>query len=77
MNTTDNEPCISKQAQVLSDILHVLEGAEPFGATAEKVLEAGFGAFQIESLLANVQQEQQKLQEKIQAFSDQLELDLQ
>ena len=74
--TNTNEPCISKQAQVLSDISHLLEGAEPFGAAAEDILEAGFDAFQIKSLLFNVQQEQEKLQEKIEAFSAQMELDL-
>lgn len=71
-----NEPCIAKQAQVLSDINHVLEGAERFGATSEDVLEAGFNAYQIQSLLVNVENEYKKLQEKIEAFGDQLELDL-
>lgn len=71
-----NEPDIAKQAQVLTDINHVLEGVEQFGATSEDVLEAGFNAFQIKSLLTNVENEQKKLQEKIEAFGAQMELDL-
>ena len=71
------EPCISKQAQVLSDVSHVLEGAESFGATSEEILEAGFNAFQISSILLNVNNTLQEVQEKLNAFSNQLELDLQ
>jgi hypothetical protein len=75
-NPFETEPCISKQAQVLSDVSHVLEGAESIGATAEDILEAGFNAFQIESILLNVTRTLKEVQDKLNAFSDQMELPL-
>jgi hypothetical protein len=76
-NPFETEPCISKQAQVLSDVSHVLEGAETIGATSEDILEAGFSAFQIDSILLNVKNTLKEVKEKLSAFGNQLELDLQ
>jgi hypothetical protein len=75
-NPFETEPCISKQAQVLSDVSHVLEGAESIGATAEDILEADFNAFQIESILLNVTRTLKEVQDKLNAFGNQMELEL-
>jgi len=76
-NPFETEPCISKQAQVLSDVSHVLDGAEQIGATSEDILEAGFSAFQIDSILLNVKNTLKEVQDKLNAFTTQMELDLQ
>jgi hypothetical protein len=76
-NPFETEPCISKQAQVLSDVSHVLEGAESIGATSEDILEAGFNAFQIDSILLNVNRILKEVQDKMNAFGNQMGLDLQ
>jgi hypothetical protein len=75
-NPFETEPCISKQAQVLSDVSHVLEGAESIGATAEDILEAGFNAFQIDSILLNVAHTLKEVQDKLNTFGNQMELEL-
>jgi hypothetical protein len=75
-NPFETEPCISKQARVLSDISHVLEGAESIGATAEDILESGFNAFQIDSILLNVTRTLKEVQDKLNAFGNQMELEL-